>query len=206
MAGLQARNNARVVISGSTELFSDKFFASEINQRDGSSVPSGNQQFTTELVRWTFGERGLIRIKSIQHHLKGETESRAAYTIKDDFVYTVEVEEYNGREWVPYSGSGLQMELQMLDPYVRRTLQSNGNGAYSVNFQLPDVYGVFTLQLDYHRVGYTSLFDRTLVTILPFRHTDYERFILSAYPYYAGAFSMMGGVALFSFIFLFGRL
>jgi len=40
------------------------------------------------------------------------------------------------------------------------------------------------------------------VSVRPLQHTQYERFIVSAYPYYAGAFSMMFGVIVFSFIFL----
>ena len=37
----------------------------------------------------------------------------------------------------------------------------------------------------------------------PKTHVQYERFIVSAFPYYAGAFSMMIGVVLFSAAFLF---
>lgn len=40
------------------------------------------------------------------------------------------------------------------------------------------------------------------VSVRPLQHTQYERFIPSAYPYYASAFSMMFGVFVFSFIFL----
>jgi len=40
------------------------------------------------------------------------------------------------------------------------------------------------------------------VSVRPLQHTQYERFIVSAYPYYAGAFSMMFGVIIFSFVFL----
>lgn len=38
--------------------------------------------------------------------------------------------------------------------------------------------------------------------MIPLEHTQYERFISSAYPYYASAFSMMFGVFIFSFVFL----
>lgn len=41
------------------------------------------------------------------------------------------------------------------------------------------------------------------VPVRPKTHTQYERFIVSAFPYYAGAFSMMIGVVLFSAVFLF---
>jgi len=38
--------------------------------------------------------------------------------------------------------------------------------------------------------------------VRPLQHTEYERFIPSAYPYYVSAFSMMAGVFLFSIVFL----
>jgi len=40
------------------------------------------------------------------------------------------------------------------------------------------------------------------VSVRPLQHTEYERFIPSAYPYYVSAFSMMAGVFLFSIVFL----
>lgn len=36
----------------------------------------------------------------------------------------------------------------------------------------------------------------------PLEHTQYERFIDCAYPYYTGSFSMMLGVFVFSIVFL----
>ena len=179
VAGLQARNNARIAISGSTDMFSDKYFTANIQSKDGSSQASGNAAFATDLAQWVFGERGLIRVKSVQHHLVGETESRSAYTVKENLVYTIEIEEFDGKNWVGYSGSGVQLELQMLDPYIRKTLTHQGNGVFSATLQLPDVYGVYTFKVEYHRVGFTSISERSLVTILPLRHTDYERFIPS---------------------------
>lgn len=41
------------------------------------------------------------------------------------------------------------------------------------------------------------------VSVRPLQHTQYERFIPSAYPYYVSSFSMMIGVFLFSFVFLY---
>lgn len=40
------------------------------------------------------------------------------------------------------------------------------------------------------------------MSVRPLQHTQYERFIPSAYPYYAGAFSMMVGLFMFSIVFL----
>ena len=43
------------------------------------------------------------------------------------------------------------------------------------------------------------------MTVRPLLHTQYERFIPAAYPYYASAFSMMFGLFIFSFVFLYHR-
>lgn len=52
------------------------------------------------------------------------------------------------------------------------------------------------------RFQYTSFFFCFQVSVRPREHTQYERFILSAYPYYASAFSMMIGLFIFSLVFL----
>lgn len=123
---------------------------------------------------------------------------------------------------------------------MRRTLDapsgicaaSSLGGKYSVQFKLPDVYGVFQFKVDYNRLGYTHLYSSTQVSsdpafcqacarwglpaaractrapvplqvsVRPLQHTQYERFIPSAYPYYASAFSMMLGLFIFSIVFL----
>lgn len=101
-----------------------------------------------------------------------------------------------------------------------------------MQFKLPDVYGVFQFKVDYNRLGYTHLYSSTQVgtagspcpqpavpclglqwpgpaisvllqvSVRPLQHTQYERFIPSAYPYYASAFSMMAGLFIFSIVFL----
>lgn len=47
------------------------------------------------------------------------------------------------------------------------------------------------------------LIDIFQVSVRPFTHTQYERFSRCAFPYYISAFSMMIGVYIFSFIFLY---
>lgn len=79
------------------------------------------------------------------------------------------------------------------------------DGVFFAHFKLPDVYGVYKFQVDYSRVGYTRLFSTSQVSVRPLEHTQYERFIYSAFPYYASAFSMMAGVLVFGIFFLFHR-
>ncbi|XP_016404745.1 dolichyl-diphosphooligosaccharide--protein glycosyltransferase 48 kDa subunit-like [Sinocyclocheilus rhinocerous] len=83
-----------------------------------------------------------------------------------------------------------------------RPITKNQSGKYSVQFKLPDVYGVFQFKVDYNRLGYTHLYSSTQVSVRPLQHTQYERFIPSAFPYYASAFSMMAGLFVFSVVFV----
>jgi oligosaccharyltransferase complex subunit beta len=85
------------------------------------------------------------------------------------------------------------MELRMLDPYVRKTLTNTGNGTFTAQIKVPDVYGVFKFQMDYKRPGLSWVKRETVVPIRPFRHDEYARFLSQAFPYYASVLSMSLG-------------
>ncbi|KAK7476524.1 hypothetical protein BaRGS_00032204 [Batillaria attramentaria] len=203
IGALQARNNARVVFVGSLDFFSDEFFQSPVqNANKGDRFPvSGNQELALNLARWVFHQKGVLRVGKVSHHLKGEKEPGPAYIINQDIDYSIEIEELVNGEWRPFEGSDVQLEFVRIDPFIRTTLKRK-DGKFYTSFTLPDVYGVFQFRVDYNRVGYTHLFSTTQVSVWPLQHTQYERFIPSAYPYYASAFSMMAGVVLLSFVFL----
>jgi len=201
IAGLQARNNARVVFSGSIDFFSDEFFTSEIERIDGSKEATGNAQFTLSLTNWCFKQSGVLKVEGITHHKEGETESPSFYTITDPAVYSITVNELVDGQWVPYTGTDMQMEFVRIDPFVRVTME-NIDGKMVAKFLVPDTYGVYQFKVNYHRVGLTRIATADQISVIPFRHDQYERFIISAYPYYASAFSMMFGVFIFSIIFL----
>jgi oligosaccharyltransferase complex subunit beta len=213
IAALQARNNARVVVSGSLAFFSDQFFSKTVKEvtfgADGANAEvaaaSGNAALATNLASWTFGDRGVLRASNVRHHLVGEVEPPRVYTVKEDVEYAVDVEEWDGAKWVPYDQT-IQLEFVMLDPYHRLNLQREANSAtHKVQFKVPDVYGIFTFRVEYQRPGYTNIDLRQAVTVRPLRHNQYERFILSAYPYYAAAASMMFAVPVFAVFFLYHR-
>ncbi|KAI4461169.1 dolichyl-diphosphooligosaccharide--protein glycosyltransferase 48 kda subunit [Holotrichia oblita] len=204
IAGLQARNNARVVFSGSLSFFSDEFFTSPVQRAHGTEKheTSGNQRIAYAISQWVFKETGELRVKSIKHHKDGEQVPPTAYTIMENVVYTIEIDIFDYVEWVPYVADDIQLEFVRIDPFVRTTLKHKGNGKYEARFKIPDVYGVYQFKVDYNKIGYTHLYSSTQVSVRPLQHTQYERFIPSAYPYYVSAFSMMLGVFLFSFVFL----
>ncbi|GBC02866.1 hypothetical protein RclHR1_04870009 [Rhizophagus clarus] len=212
---LQARNNARVTLVGSLEFFSDRFFDSSVQKlKSSESYPkSGNEAFANDLTKWTLQEKGVLRVTSRLHHKDDEYEQLDTYRIKDNFTYTIEISEYVNDHWQAFNGNDVQLELIMLDPYIRVNLtalptnehQEHHSRKYKAHVQLPDVYGVFTLKVNYKRPGYTYIVDTTTITIRHFRHNEYPRFISAAYPYYTGAASMGTGFLLFCFIWIFNK-
>lgn len=205
VAALQARNNARVVFSGSLYFFSDEAIMSQVKRVGDtqSYIMSGNLNVVTAIGKWVFKETGEIRVKSVKHHKEGEKEAPGSYTITDPVVYTIEVEQLIDEQWKPFVSNDIQLEFVRIDPFVRLTLKSIGGGQYQAKFKIPDVYGVYQFKIDYDRIGFTRLFSTTQVSVRPLTHTQYERFIPCAYPYYASSFSMMFGVFIFSFFFLY---
>ncbi|WAR14551.1 OST48-like protein [Mya arenaria] len=203
VAALQARNNARVVFVGSLDFFSDEFFSSSVQKAQGGKKygKAGNQELALNLANWVFRSRGVLRVGEVKHHKQGEKEPPQAYTIFDMVDYSIEIEELKDDKWQPFNGKDVQLEFVRIDPFVRTTL-GNKNGKFHTTFKLPDVYGVYQFRVDYNRMGYTHLFSTTQVSVRPLEHTQYERFIPTAYPYYVSAFSMMVGVCLFSIVFL----
>lgn len=207
VSAVQARNNARVIISGSLALFSNRYFTSpvKLSGRSSSFEKSGNEQFVTELSKWVFHERGHLKAVNVHHHKSGETQEPAIYRITDNLEYSMEVYEWSANEWIPYAGDDVQLQFYMMSPYVLKTLTHNGLGLYTTSFQVPDVYGVFQFKVDYNRLGYTSLSLSKQIPVRPFRHNEYERFIMAAYPYYSSCFSMMFGFFVFGLAFLYHK-
>lgn len=100
------------------------------------------------------------------HHKAGEKNAPAAYTITEDVVYNVVLEELKDGSWTGYNGNDVQLEFVRIDPFVRTTLTKvagNKAGLYEAKFKIPDVYGVFQFKIDYHRKGYTFLSSTTQV-------------------------------------------
>ncbi|PIN08891.1 Oligosaccharyltransferase, beta subunit [Handroanthus impetiginosus] len=175
---VQARNNARIMISGSLNMFSNRLFRSGVQKSESSNKygKSGNEQFVTELSKWVFHERGHLKAVNLKHNKAGETEEPPVYRINDD-----------------------------LSPYVLKTLSTDQKGLYHTSFKVPDVYGVFQFKVEYQKLGYTTLSLSKQIPVQPFKHNEYERFITTAFPYYGASFSTMAGFFIFSIIFLYNK-
>ncbi|CAA2975503.1 dolichyl-diphosphooligosaccharide--protein glycosyltransferase 48 kDa subunit-like [Olea europaea var. sylvestris] len=204
---VQARNNARIIISGSLDLFGNRLFRSGV-QKAGSSYKyekSGNEQFVTELSKWVFHERGHLKAVNLKHNKVGGTDEPSMYRINDDLEFSVEIYEWTGASWVPYVANDVQVQFYMMSPYVLKTLSTDLKGLYHTSFKIPDVYGVFQFKVEYQRLGYTSLSLSKQIPVRPFRHNEYERFITTAFPYYGASFSMMAGFFIFSIVYLYNK-
>jgi len=205
VAGMQARNNARVLLFGSMDMLSDAFYNAQVQGENLGSAPAaaGNKQFVSSVMSWALKQNGNLRFSHVTHNKVGEANSDAAYRITDHVEYSIVVEEMVEGVWKWFQAEDVQLEFVRIDPFVRVNLKPDAQGKFHVAFKIPDVYGVYQFKVDYDRVGYTHLYSATQHSVRPFHHTEYERFIPSAYPYYASAGSMMGGMFIFSFVFLY---
>ena len=208
------------------EVFSNSYFKANLSKKNKNV---GNEKLSRELIKWVVGQKGILRFSNITHnkidgtppdvilHEKKRpdlpnplypdpeiTRNSLVYRIKDDIVYSMIVEEYRNGVWIPFLANDMQLEFVMLDPYVRKTMSvDTSNGKYTAVFTAPDDYGVFKFRVLYRRPGYSILHAETQVSIRPFKHNEYERFIPTANPYYASSFSMVLGFLFFSLYFLF---
>lgn len=90
VSALQARNNARITVSGSAEIFSDEFFDMTVMpQGSNKKVGVANRAFAKEVTSWTFKETGVVKVVGIKHYLTNEVDAPInpnMYRIKNDVV------------------------------------------------------------------------------------------------------------------------
>ncbi|KAJ3089857.1 hypothetical protein HK102_005314 [Quaeritorhiza haematococci] len=215
VSALQARNNARVVFAGSSDMFSDEFINMPVEVAGKKYPKSGNLFFTKEITKWTFHEKGVLAVKHTHHHREDETQQHGIYRIKEKLAYEIEIAEWHSGQWNAFRASDIQFEAVMLDPYIRKGLKMDKSALtpsenpkstkYVTFFTLPDAYGVFTFKVNYQRHGLTWLEAKETVQVRPYRHDQYPRFLTAAYPYYVNTFSMMAAFVLFSIVWLFNK-
>lgn len=208
VSAVQARNNARIGLTGSVEMFSNAAFESVLE--DGKLA--GNRQFAQDFTEWIFQERGVLRSFDLRHSLANESfsdVSPAMYRVKNNIAFEISLQKYEDGQWSPYFANDVQLELIMLDPYVRTRLDVVSATAtaavYRTSFMLPDHYGVFHFKVNYKRNGLSYIEDRSQVTIRHFRHDEYERFLTAAYPYYTATATTILGFLAFCVFWLFNQ-
>ncbi|CCX33821.1 Dolichyl-diphosphooligosaccharide--protein glycosyltransferase subunit WBP1 [Pyronema domesticum] len=185
VTALQARNNARITVSGSTDMFSDEFFAMEV-QAPGSEkkIKTANREFAKEISGWTFQEIGVVKVAEVRHYLANTTEqvNPIVYRVKNDITYEISLSTWSNDRWVPFSipsGDALQLEFTMLDPYYRLSLAPSTTTAesqvYTATFRAPDQHGIFSFRVNYKRPFVTYVDEKWTVPLRHFAHDEYTR-------------------------------
>lgn len=208
VSAVQARNNARVGVTGSVEMFSDAAF--DLQLEDGKT--SGNKNFAREFTSWVFQEKGVLRAFDLKHSLANQSAAEilpTMYRVKNEVTFAISLQQWSDDKWVPYVANDVQLELIMLDPYIRTTLDvvatDSTSARYSATFMLPDHYGVFHFKVNYKRNGLSYVEERSQVTIRHYRHDEYDRFLTAAYPYYTATGTTIIGFLAFCMIWLFNQ-
>lgn len=192
---VQGRNNARAAVVGSVDMLSDAILGKA----------KANAGFLTDSLAWVFQQKGVLKSSKIRHRIVGGEEQPSLYRIKDVVEVAVDILECNGSKCSPYDGTDVQMELVMLDPYIRKTLTNLGNGTFTAHVKVPDAYGVFKWVLDYKRPGLSWVYQTETVPIRPFRHNEYPRFLSQAFPYYSSVMAMTLGFVCTGAFFMYSK-
>jgi oligosaccharyltransferase complex subunit beta len=92
VAGVQARNSARLAVVGSAELLSDKWFDAKVKKvGEKKEVSTYNREFAKRISGWTFQEIGVLKVNWVEHRLNeagagANVSNPQMYRIKNDVV------------------------------------------------------------------------------------------------------------------------
>jgi oligosaccharyltransferase complex subunit beta len=199
VVGFQGRNNARAVFSGSIDICADEFTKDE---------KIANLKFCVEVSKWVLNEKGILRHSKITHFKENDPKPKGnlegEYTINDDLVYSIDLEELKGGNWAQFKTTKAYVEFVMLEPKIRKYLQFS-SGSLSAKFRAPDVHGVYQFKTFLHEPGYTWIETASKATVRPYKHNQFERFLMCATPYYSSVFASISGFVIFSFSFLYHK-
>ena len=147
VSAYQARNNRRIVISGSTNLCSNKFYY--LSNKDYNSNKSPNEEFCQNLLEWNFQITGVLKFENIRHRRINDNITLPTYRIRDELIYEIDIYEYNpnNKNWEPYNTNDIQVEYVMMNPYYIGNLKKydSSKPTYYTKFTSPDKFGFLNL-------------------------------------------------------------
>ena len=208
---MQTLNNARIAVIGSLDMFSDNFLDAEIAPAEGTVNKSGNEAFADELVQWVFQEKAVLRVDNVRHFHTATLTQPSFYRVKDNISFELDVSELRHGKWIPFTVGDAQLEFVMMDPFIRTaliprsSLVDSTRKTLGVDFVAPDRHGMFKFRVDYKRRGVSFLHIEDVVSVRPFRHDEYPRYITAAWPYYATSWSVMIGWLAFCALWLWSK-
>ncbi|CCK72693.1 dolichyl-diphosphooligosaccharide-protein glycotransferase KNAG_0L00720 [Huiozyma naganishii CBS 8797] len=197
VTGFQGLNNARTSWVGSVDFLKDESF-------------NTNDQFISELIKWTFQEKSVIKSTGALHtHADGTPYDTLKYKVNDEVNYKVGLSEWVDDKWVPFVADDVQFELRQVDPYYRLTMvgaETDGEVQYYTtgDFKLPNRHGMFTFLTDYRREGLTFIREADVRAIRHLANDEYLRSwaITNAWVYMATIYVVIVSFVAFLIIFL----
>lgn len=204
-AAVSTRSESRGTWFGSFEALSDSVLQASETHKSAMK----------QLILWSVSEYGILRVFSLKHasiedggvkSLPIDQDGPSEYRVKDVIELEVRIEEWDGdmNDWKGYETEDLQVEFVMLNPWVRTRLVNTNPGVFLSKIQVPDQIGVYKFKVEYVRRGVSALFVEKVVSVRPFLHNEYERFIQMASPYYISCFSMILGAFVLGLVVLYG--
>ena len=105
VSAYQAINNRRIVISGNTNFYSNKFYY--LSNKDYNSNKSPNEEFCQNLLEWNFQITGVLKFENIRHRRINDNITLPTYRIRDELIYEIDINEYNpnNKNWEPHDSS-----------------------------------------------------------------------------------------------------
>ncbi len=85
-----------------------------------------------------------------------------------------------------------------LEQREKRRIQGRILGNFISNFQAPQKEGIYQFKIIYKKPGYNFVTLAERVTIRPYKHDQFERFLFVAYPYFFSVWSTI--IAAFAFV------
>ena len=67
----------------------------------------------------------------------------------------------------------------------------------------PQKEGIYQFKINYKKAGFNFIKEAERVTIRPYKHDEFERFIFVAFPYIFGTFSTILGTFIFIVLYLY---
>ena len=193
----QSRHNSRVLISGSISMFSNKSFY--LSAKGKGHEKGDNYRLAQGLIDWTLGRRGVIKVDSVK--LEGQKDNTDTfYRVGTEVKYEVKLVEWNSKidKWRAYVVDNLEIEVVLLEVIYRMPLKHLGGGRYEIVFKAPEEKGVYKLNVNYHRKGFSNIIHTTKMILRENKHDEVERFRYDSFPFYCGYF----GIVMGSFVFV----
>jgi Oligosaccharyltransferase 48 kDa subunit beta len=156
-------------------------------------------EILSDLILWAKKRKNIRKLDFFEHHKVSESSRPRIYTESDTVSVKVRIVELTEEgDWIPHISDSLQLEISMLDPYVRVKLTHSKDGVYETVLQLPDKAGIFKFRVFDKLTGWNEIHEEDIIGVRNYKHNDYPRFHVVAYPWYISVFASFAGFLVFA--------